>query len=1175
MNSNLKQMQTKAELSANKAQQQCKKSLLAKSKLNLCGITILAAALLAACSSGTVGSAPDSNANLSNALTLEKTATVPVIDGKATQTGVYIHNNTGQVISGIQYSSVATSMASGLQEASANSKLQLMQNSCTTIAANSSCLLGFSTPSLSLGQSGSTLIDASYNGQHSKQLINYRYYTSNDYTGVNFSDGSSSLYGTNDYATVYAFVGKGQSQTKVGFNASNPSLAVNSGLTNGSVDIASNQVVALEIKSNQAVTSNLVSLTPYTVTSSQQLANSLQSANLQNQNLQVTISPTQQANLLMGDSPVLSATGESTATITIINNGNQIATNVILSSADSTKISITPASSNPCSSGGSLEAGASCNYKLSLVDLYNNGSSSLDLAYNNNVTSISASQTVYYYNNLAAPMVSVVPTSSSFSESINTANTQIFNVQNIGNAPLNNLGVSFSKTLTQATLSQTNDCGTSIPAKGGCTITATITANANIDSGIFYAKLNGDFYNGVTTRGYSFVSKPVSTTITDPTIATITSTTPQDATTDVSVATSIALSFSKAMDPTTLNSTNIQLQKVSDSSSVLLTFQGVTNNNQTVTFTQTSGNLSALTGYKIVINPSAIKDYNGNSMGAASSQQTASFTTTGGNVAPTISSVNPSTGASNQSTTPTIDISFSEPMNPATLTPDNITLKTAAGVTVSGTSIVISNNNQTATVNLNGNPLADTTGYQLVLNQNNLTDVDGNQLGIDAAYVATSFTTGDFNAPTLSSSIPLNGATNVALESAISLSFSEAMDTASLSTTTVQLQKVSDNSNISLNTPSFSNNNQTVTFQPSSSLTAGESYNIVIYPSLIKDVAGNTISGVASQIVSKFSVLPAITITPLADWQTIIGSAYAITASIKGGSSTLTPTVTGFATGVALSPANCTLNSADAATTSCTFIVTPYTGYSLWSPSTTANSTDVNMPASYNSTPNIALSVIATNGAIINGSATQPFTVSGISATSIIPYTYLPAAESGAASATKTGITWGTGGALVTRFTGGTTKGGATCGDSRKDNLTGLEWAKNGIIGFKNQDGSLDTSPNYANTTASLNNLKWESAVTAIANLNAASTKLCGQSDWRLPTINELNSLVYYKAASPAAWLKLSPQGFSSVQAVGYWSSSPGASDASTAWVVSFNSGYVAALGKHYNSSVWPVRGGQ
>ncbi len=1162
-----------------------------KPKLKLYVAVLLAGILSTACGGGNTSSlVGDNNTNLSTSLVIEKAATVPVLDGKATLTGVYIHNNTGSSIDGIEYAIANTENVSSTTGATLRLQLD-MKTTCTSIAANSSCLLKFTTPNLTVGQSGSALVDASFNGTHSKQLINYRYYASQDYRGVSFSNGSTSLYGTNDYATVYAFVGQSQAQSNVGFNPSNSSLGVSSGLTNGKVDIGVNQVVPLEIHSTQNVTSNLVSLTPYLITSSKQASlqqgnsHSIQSLNLNNQVLQVSISPTQQANLLMSDVPVLTQT-ESTAIITVMNNGNQPATNSILTSADSTKISVTTASINPCTNGITFNAGVSCNYQINLVDKYNNGSSNLNLNYNNSVAAVQAIQTVYFQNNNAAPMVSVVATQDAFTEQVSTNNNITFNIQNIGNSPLNNVVITPKKTLTNTTLTVPNNtCTSTLAAKSSCQVQVNVAASNLIDSGIIYLNVSGDNVNSTQTS-YSFMSKPVTVTITDPTVPTVTSTTPQDSSTQVSTATGISVSFSEAMNPTTLNTTNIQLQKVSDNSSVALTFQSVSSDNQIVTFTLSNGGLVSNTEYKIVIDPSRIKDANGSAIDSAvTNLKIASFTTAVDNVAPTINSFAPANAASNQSKTPAITLTFSEAMDQATLTPSNIMLETQAGVAVTGYTISYNSSNFTATLNLNGTVLADTTNYQLIVSQPNITDVSGNALGSNASYQVTSFTTGDFTAPDLTTISPTNGATGIAVDSPIILTFNESMNISTLVAQNIMLKKASDSSNVTLGTPVYSNGNKTVTFQPSSSLVSGESYNIVINPSAIQDTSGNAMSAATSAIASNFgTIMPAaIAISITSSWSTIMGSAFAINASITGGSSTVTPivtTVTGFSNAT-ISPASCDLNSATSSSTSCVFIVIDYTGgsrfYANWNPAGQINSTNIN-PNIVSSFTGIGLNVTATDGATINGQA-SPYSVTGISGQVTAPYIYLPAIQPGAESATNTGISWGSGGAVSTRFIVGKQVDNitacATGQDTVVDNLTGLMWPKSGIIGFEGTNGGeVLAQPNYANTDQNLNNLTWDQASLAVLNMNGASVKLCGYNDWRLPTVNELVSLVNYGVSSQSTWLN--SQGFARVQPGSYWSSSTRASFPSYAWLVSFNNGGVAARDKtNKGNYVWPVRGGQ
>lgn len=808
-------------------------------KLTLSIATVLFGITLASC--GGSSSITDSNNNVNSSLQIEKTAVIPVLDGKATATGVYVRNQTNKEISGISYGVVNNGTPN----------LQISTTACHSIPANSSCLLPLTTPNVELGNEGSSLIVATYNGdQQSKQLVNYRYMNSKDYTGVNFSDTSQSLYGTNDYATSYVFVGNGQSQSNIGFNASNSSLAVVSGLTNGKVDIDSNQVIALELKSNQNVTSNLVTLTPYTVTTSKELAKALQLGLQNNSQLQVTITPTMQGNALMSNVPIMSQS-ESKPVITIMNNGNKAISSLGLTSGTADKVSVTTATTNPCT--GSLAAGASCNYQLNLLESTANGSVQLTLGYNNGLTTTSATQTVYYQNDFGAPMVKLVANMSTFSEQVSTNANITFNVENIGGAALTNAVTAIKTTLAHTNLTvQNTTCGATLAAKATCAIQVNVAGSSLVDSGIIYLNMTGK--SGATS--YSFMSKPVSVSIIDTTDPTVTSTTPQDTQTSVAPSTAIVVNFSEAMTATTLNNTNIVLQKVSNSSAIPLTLQGVTNNNQTVTFNQTSGRLGDFTQYKIVINPSQIKDANGNEIGNQTESVIATFTT-GDGTAPSISGFTPANGAINQSRTPSITIQFSESMDQATLTTANIMLHSGSesGALVNGYTTSYNTATNTVTISL-GSALSDTTTYYLTVNQQNVKDLSGNALGTNVNYTVSSFTTGDFTAPTLSSTVPVNGATDVAVESAFSLTFSEAMDTTTLTTTNIKLQKASDNSDVALNAATYSNGNKTVTIKPTANLTGGESYNIVINQSGIKDVSGNTMGESTTQTVSNFSTIP-------------------------------------------------------------------------------------------------------------------------------------------------------------------------------------------------------------------------------------------------------------------------------------------------------------------------------
>ena len=153
-------------------------------------------------------------------------------------------------------------------------------------------------------------------------------------------------------------------------------------------------------------------------------------------------------------------------------------------------------------------------------------------------------------------------------------------------------------------------------------------------------------------------------------------------------------------------------------------------------------------------------------------------------VAPTVSATTPTGGAINVLAASTVSASFSEAMDPTSMTTTTFTLTSgAAMVPVAGT---VSYSGSTA-VFTHSAPLASDTTYTASIT------TGGKSMGGMALAVrhTWSFSTGGVVvppvAPTIVSSIPLDGASNAMANGVVSATFSEAMDPATLTTSTFTL----------------------------------------------------------------------------------------------------------------------------------------------------------------------------------------------------------------------------------------------------------------------------------------------------------------------------------------------------------------------------------------------------
>jgi len=304
---------------------------------------------------------------------------------------------------------------------------------------------------------------------------------------------------------------------------------------------------------------------------------------------------------------------------------------------------------------------------------------------------------------------------------------------------------------------------------------------------------------------------------------TVSSTIPANAATGVVVNSAMAATFSEAMNPSTINTTTFTLYQGLTPISGAVTYAGVT-----AVFTPTSS-LAASTTYTATITTGA-KDLAGNALAINKSW---TFTTGAApdTTAPTVSSTIPAHTATGVAVNIALAATFSEAMDPLTITTATFTL-TAGVFPESGVATYVG---VTATFTP-ANLLAASTTYTAMITIG-AKDLAGNALAVNKVWTFTTGTAPDIIAPSVSATIPANVATNVLANSAMAATFSEAMDPLTITTTTFTLKQ---GTTTVLGTVTYAG--VTAVFTPASILAASTGYTATITTGA-KDLAGNALTG--------------------------------------------------------------------------------------------------------------------------------------------------------------------------------------------------------------------------------------------------------------------------------------------------------------------------------------------
>ncbi len=367
------------------------------------------------------------------------------------------------------------------------------------------------------------------------------------------------------------------------------------------------------------------------------------------------------------------------------------------------------------------------------------------------------------------------------------------------------------------------------------TNTATFTPTGPLASATFYTAT-------ITTGAKDVAGNALASNVTwtfitvDNVPPTVIAVTPPNGATGVAVNAprTITITFSEAMDPTTITTSTIKVNNTNTSAAIAGSVIYDPNSHVT-TFSPTVA-LAFGTGYTITAT-TGVKDASGNAM---TSDFTSTFRTLDAPdiTPPTVTSTVPTDAATGVATNIQIMATFSEPMDLTTISTTTFQVKTTVGgVAVPGTTTYNPGSN-TATF-FPSSPLANSTGYTVTITTG-AKDLAGNPLAANKVFTFT--TIPDTISPTVLSTAPTNGATAVPITATVKVTFSEAMDATTVTAAGTFTLKVTGPPIVDVaGTVTYNPATHVATFTPTASLLPATNYTATV-TTAAKDVAGNPLS---------------------------------------------------------------------------------------------------------------------------------------------------------------------------------------------------------------------------------------------------------------------------------------------------------------------------------------------